>query len=134
MVSPHSISQFHIIIMIPFYLCQKLQCSPVIIVADNAKTHRKKPSGRREQFGRSRSEPVITTRNELPGSTGNICNPNQKEGLPKPRPGMCRWNSFTPRSSCTLLINDETTHLDCSIKSNAPKPVRRGSWGKLTLD
>ena len=120
--------------MISFYLHKKLQCSAVLIVADNAKMHLKKSSGRREQFGRSHSEPVISSRNGLPASTGNKCHQSQtKNGLTKPRPGMCRWNSFTHRSPSPVLVKEETTNLTCNLRLNAAKPVRRGSWGKLDV-
>eukprot|EP00977_Amphora_coffeiformis_P007112 scaffold1552_cov175-Amphora_coffeaeformis.AAC.3 len=114
--------------MIPFYLYEKLQHSQSIIVADNAKTHRKKSSGRREPFERSRSDPVITSRNGSAASAGSKCHKNSQ---PEPRPGMCRWNIFTPCSSSGMLVDDETANLACNFRLNAPKPVRRGSWGEL---
>ena len=114
--------------MIAFYLYEKLQCTPVIIIADNAKTHRNESLGRRQQFVRSHSEPAITSRNRLPTSTGNR---SRNDFQPKRRPGMCRWNSFTQRLSSPKLVDEEKTSLACNLSANAPKPVRRGSWGKL---
>ena len=126
--------------MYPLYLFQNLQLN-VTIVPDNAKTHKKKSVGRRQQFARSQSEPVIRSPDRAvvttKSSKGKGGLSNSKNGQSKQRPGMCRWNSFTQRSSKSLSLlaqHDDDTSLACNLKTNAPKPVRRGSWGQLAIN
>ena len=112
--------------MFPFYLYAELQCVPVTIVQDNAKTHKHKSSGRRQQFARSHSEPLVTAPRVSLGRGAR-----SSKTLPqKPRPQMNRWNSFTNRST-TQVIHEEDTSKETtsSLMVNASKPVRRGSWG-----
>ena len=119
--------------MFPFYLHQQLQGVHIAIVSDNAKTHKMKSTGldRRNQFARSRSEPLVTK------PTGFLTRGGSRRNLQrKRRPGMCRWNSFTNRSSKTPTVHEEEGEPQLVEKKspprnlmvNAPKPVRRGSW------
>lgn len=119
--------------MIPFFLLDQLQFTSVKIITDNAKTHSKKSRGRRQKFVRSQSEPVVTSQEGrgLPGWQRSSKRPQTpKDRQPEQRPGMCRWNSFTQRSSASLLDDRKATDLASNLKVNASKPVRRGSWGK----
>ena len=147
--------------MFPFYLYEQIQLNvSVDIVQDNAKMHKKKwPSRRRrEQFTRSRSEPLVTTpEGAAPVRSGGRRNLFAQNTS---RPKLCRWNSFSnpssssppslsARSSRQFITDEESESKDDhdptiatttskkattstttnSLLVNACKPVRRGSWG-----
>lgn len=118
--------------MFPFYLYAE-QSVHISVVQDNAKTHKKKSSvqDRRQLFARSRSEPFMSSRKGSLTRGGR----SSRSIKQRPRPQLNRWNSFSNRSSTPVLQEEgesgfcEQAKSTKSLMANAPKPVRRGSWG-----